>query len=1230
MPPPLPGIAPAGASLRGVSEVLEGDSPPGILESLGRFLSRPLYAITSTLAGDPVGALRNLAHVPLDLLTGGFLDTRLSIPGRVFGDPESQRREVSDLLRATGVAHLDGAARFGTDLLGGLLLDPLTYLTLGTSAIAKGALTGLTRTAAARRVGAQLLKTEGGRGALDGARAAVAREWASDAAVGGGDELAKEWLASGGKIANKADAAAFGRRLDQKAVERVFDVADDGLADAEVVALMDAGVSRLEARQLIPRHGAVTVGIPGGPKVEITGSQGFWGFVGRNLTAPGLLHQLTSRYAPGATALVDAKVAELWNEVRGRFWDRTKLGLPREAGSLDATVRDNARRGVEAQVVDTLRVAARTAGLDERQTSVVGRLVDDFNDSYHSVVSDETIPTQAFRQAFEEGLADQGALLPRERSAEGWLDVPGRIAGLLRRFAPRQAEEVFPATLAERSAMAKEAPGHIAVTRRYESVPGHEGTKVLKTRTWRTEALSGAAIRDMAGDAAGRFPEGELRPQLVAGALSQELVRAAKEALPEVDPEKVEGLLDAYLSDMERIAKELHEVGRFKHGRGMPFYLPHQVTEEVLDLLPDAALNPALRAAIGSVFEQARTYKTGAEFREALKERISKLGYDVPDEVQEFDLRALWLRRLAAHNRTMRRSELFSDAKALLAKDGKLPDAVDRYLQAQLAPIPGRSRLLSVLLGGGTFRVPLVGGADTAAGRALAKRRGWKLVPQPGGGHVVEVPFSGLNLFWKPALTTTNPSYHFRNQVSSLVQALFDPDVGLAGLRSLLPTIRGVGVVEQLAKANWGDNDVALFLRALQGNSEALARVDDLPNYHNWTAKEVLGQLRGARYSHQSMADLMLDMRPEKNLGRFAAASKRRDPIAEVREFREKGFGGATLGLFGGLVGLAEQVANWLEGSARINAHLTLLAKGVEPAEAVDRVGRIFVNYDVNSVAERAVRDVFPFAKFSLASVAWLEEFARRPLTLTPLARAQSSARNEDTGAFLPEAVREGVGFPLGADRFAGSLGLPHESSLAMLGAVPTPGRGLLGLRRNVLGQIHPAFRLPLEAMVDRSFFFGTEWGRYRKAPNLLGYLGLDEPLAGVGVGEIVTGPGGRRTYEVDALFNEVLSASPFSRVVRSADAFFDARRSTWQKLVRGLTGVRDYDVDVDREAREAILRWLDDEVRAGRVAEARHFFSRLSPEETPATLQVMLEGLEAVKDRQKAQRETDRAAGGR
>ena len=309
---------------------------------------------------------------------------------------------------------------------------------------------------------------------------------------------------------------------------------------------------------------------------------------------------------------------------------------------------------------------------------------------------------------------------------------------------------------------------------------------------------------------------------------------------------------------------------------------------------------------------------------------------------------------------------------------------------------------------------------------------------------------------------------------------------------------------------------------------------------------------------------------------------------------------------FGNMVSVGSAMANEAEAIGRTRALLELLETGMDPVRAYEEVGRLFVDYSVNSEVERFLRDVIPFAKFSLGALRWSSDIARRPALVNWMGRVQGSTRageGEDVG-FVPERVSEGFALPLpwldrdGNRMFLTSLGLPLESTLTLLGSPTTTG-----FRRNVLAGINPVLRSPMEATVNRSFYFGDEWAKYRRAPQW-----IPKQLA-----QKIELPNGEIRYEIPGEVNELLNALPASRVDSMVNKLVDSKRGVFDKLLNSFTGARTMSVDTRRELENRLVKYLRDKAASGQVGEALIYFDRLSPEDTPEDLKLVLRSLRQV-----------------
>lgn len=335
---------------------------PGFLERVFSFVGSPGDVVRSLIAaasdvsrGRPESAGRRLkaagkigVQFGSDLTTFGWLVPGLN-PLRhewalgAMGATKRQQGEGSivtrderlsftDLMRATGNAESvpkSGLGRFGADLVGGVLTDPLSFLSFGGGGVAKGGLTGLGAVGAEGASIARgalehaLLKTTKGAAALRSGRTV---EQLALNAMNEGEALAKirsTWarmLAEGGDAAEMA--ARGGLVLDEAGgVARVGQLTGD-LLQSE---FLDAGVRALERGGLLPSHYALKLVNP------IT--QGEWAVLGSReafesasiwrrlstLTAPGLAHRVLAAKAPDLTKLLDDAALAGWDSTLSLF-----------------------------------------------------------------------------------------------------------------------------------------------------------------------------------------------------------------------------------------------------------------------------------------------------------------------------------------------------------------------------------------------------------------------------------------------------------------------------------------------------------------------------------------------------------------------------------------------------------------------------------------------------------------------------------------------------------------------------------------------------------------------------------------------------------------------------------------------------------------------------------------------------------------------------------------------
>jgi hypothetical protein len=1238
--------------------------PTGVLYNVGKFLSRPLYAVTSLLSGEPGDALENAVQMALDFPTGGFLNRNWSL-ANMFSDTgdittRAERPEVSDVFRSWGMGRAEGGSKFAIDFIGGMLLDPLTYVTLGTSALAKGSLSSMGRVAAAEKVMGQLVRTPLGKEAFEAALAGV----------------------KGQRGALEATSLGFAARADRfskvKAVEQVFEDAlkrTDEYADAfgdagfffnratKQDGILNAGIAALERAGQMKKHGKLRIHGPlgFGPGFDVVDFN--FGLLGR-ATLPALAYKVLYRFdATKPTAeMAQTAATEGWEWLRKTFYDKT-LSRHASAGAMD-DVRAGAYKRVRGDVEGHQLVnRIWTEPLTATHRATIAKEWDRVGQRFAEYKADPTKFASDYRDQMLTEWVPPLSANPATR--QPWTRQEYRQADLAGRNVPR--------------------------------LPPQRQIAAVEEAIW---------------------PAGELNAPKARELLEQNALDAIRGLHPELDMGVVKNSLAEYDKSLKLMPKALERLGVWKHSKGREFYVPHQATQILSDLIHKSYGNGGkeVREGLKSVFELGRRHDT-PEFVEALKKLADKSGIELEDVV-EWDIGALHLKRLQSHNQTVFRRTLMDQAKRFHGYD--TDKNIQTYINAQFGDVGMRPNVLMRIIGGGLL--PVKNSLAIKEGMTLqqlddvAKKNGWVLKD----GKVWR-RWRGLNYFFKPALTSNpqNIGFHVRNAYSAVLMGLFDPDIGWAGTRAILDTLRDAPVIQRLT--GWGPSETGTFLRAMNGSESALAALAG-KKVGNYDAVEVVAQLKGFLGNRISSADLMNSIRNDV-LGREAATKNRffrglEDVFTEAGAAplgaakagvpgRGAGFvpgsagqfppqasatvrgGGGQLppsgavpsdyastvpdriadhkrtlreelmqrpagpswrgrdrqaarvaaptpgaprrpaaapagpaaaaapneqGLWDAWVSMGEKISNHVEGTFRANAYLTLVRKGVNPTEAAARVEKAFVKYSVNSEFERGLRDIFPFARFMIGSTAWLGSMAQAPYKmLTPIARAQGSI--QDDQQILPATVRGGIGIPMWRDhdgnmQYLTSLGLPQEAAMGVLDAVTS----FEGLRRSGLGALHPLAKYPLEQAVNRNMFFGGEAGAYRRKP---GWLPGGVPL----LTEKITRPGGEVTYESPGWLNDLLGAQPASRALKIFDTALDGRKGPIDRLIRLVTGARTVTVDQRRATAEVLEKWLESKVGTGEAGKINAYFSRFDEANTPPELLTVLRSLNAFRSEKKRER---------
>lgn len=694
-----------------------------------------------------------------------------------------------------------------------------------------------------------------------------------------------------------------------------------------------------------------------------------------------------------------------------------------------------------------------------------------------------------------------------------------------------------------------------------------------------------------------------------------------------------------------------------------PFYLPHQMDPRLVEALGSPELTQAQRLGIRTVFDRRREYATIDEFLTALGNTANELGIPADDvsELVQKDYAALTMQRGLAFERTKLRQTVHQDMIRLAGSLGGKWSVYKHYLDGVLSPVgPRAANTILGFLSGGRFEIPIKNAdrysetiaflnrsMDTGGDRPFAK------FVSRAGENYIRIEWPGLNAAYKPMLTSipTNLRFRFRNLFSNPLQAMFHPDIKFAGMKPVLEAIRNDGAVRWGIRkfSKWAGRDAAEWSQDMGLDSAALHAMD--PDQRvAWAtqtftravmspsvservaARNALGGLTGIKHGPYTFSQVF-DVMDQVIGNRGVNQSDLQQGIDSIQDLygtlntvtvhSDPNYMGQFVRKFREFVKTGEQWSGELETQWRMLTALQLMEKGKTPLEVVTEVNRLQVDYSRQSEIEGWIRAVIPFARYMIGASGWAGDMLRNPSgagkglvgrVISPAflgMASRSLAGGETEQTLAPRYVKETLALPLpwldkeGNQQFLTSLGFPQEVVINALSLVS--GRPE-AIKHVLLGSMQPALKLPAEALMGRSFYFGTDFGSYRKSPLTL------EPFA-----QEVPGPNGTTRYEVPGIINELNNALPTAGIDSTINRLGDSRQGMAARLLNAVTGFRIQSSDREAELQRRISDYLRGQTRAGTVGELQVFFQRLKPEDVPPEVVTVLKALEQLRaDRRK------------
>jgi hypothetical protein len=264
------------------------------------------------------------------------------------------------------------------------------------------------------------------------------------------------------------------------------------------------------------------------------------------------------------------------------------------------------------------------------------------------------------------------------------------------------------------------------------------------------------------------------------------------------------------------------------------------------------------------------------------------------------------------------------------------------------------------------------------------------------------------------------------------------------------------------------------------------------------------------------------------------------DRVKDLREGPLNPIGMSGLGgrdrSSGAIPKMHESLNQIVEVQNRTSAYLGWRRQGYSPAAAAARVRAAHVDYgDVTSFERAYIKRLVPFYGFQKG----ITKFLAQELTERPgggLGQAiQLAGSGNSSESYLPEYINEGMALPnpFKQDSYLIGLGLMHESAFSPVALGATPGATLVRSLQRTAGQLSPLVKAPIEQASGVNLFTGRRLEDIHQFP-LVNTSTVDERL-----------------------LNSLVGASPFSRMVNTARALGDERKTTIEKALRLTTGLK-------------------------------------------------------------------------
>jgi hypothetical protein len=455
------------------------------------------------------------------------------------------------------------------------------------------------------------------------------------------------------------------------------------------------------------------------------------------------------------------------------------------------------------------------------------------------------------------------------------------------------------------------------------------------------------------------------------------------------------------------------------------------------------------------------------------------------------------------------------------------------------------------------------------------------------------------------------PAFHVRNlaggQIQNAQNGLFSV-FGLKGSRELMNGDTIAGLAKRMGFQGT-DEEATKFVADLAFQHDVIPRyagqAADLIGVQN---NQVLGAIPGSVPANASF-DPRVAIKSLYARGKEAWKNRKG---GTMNPLNSRGLRGEESKFF--LSQANEQASHIVEGMNRLTAWIEGLSKGIDPATLAQQIKDMHVDYGNLSQFERSVmRRAMPFWSFSRGMVPYtVKQLAQNPGG--PLGKTlRTITELQGEGQILPEHIAQTAAIPYGTNdqgdpRYITGLGLMPEDSMTLLGSLAGSLVGRPGLGAEFTGMLNPLIKAPLETATGRSLFQDRE-------------LRDMDPV----IGRIKSNIFGGEPWQTQRLDTLAMNIAPTP--LTTIKQLTDTRKGIGAKALNTLTGVKV--TDVPAKTQEAMARgYLQDLLReTGGQAYEKVFISKeelakLPPEKQQRAMQIqalLKELSERAKKRAKA-----------